>query len=433
MKQNFTKTLLTNALAQIRTMRAAMLSGLDAKRPRAWCEYGYQSDLDFDDYYRAYDRDGLGNAAVDIIADKCWQDHPWIIEGAPDRESTALTAKESRIDRAFSQAKVWQAFKEADVMALVGGWSAIILRIADSNDFDKPTAKPSIEALTELVPVWANQIKPSRVNTDTLSPDYDKVEMWQYTEPSLHGTGSRTVDVHPDRIIFVGNPARSRPLLKAGFNSLVTLEKVLGGAGESFLKNASRQLNVNYDSDVDLEDIARANGGSVADLHENLSGHVQDINSGVDLLMMTQGATVNPMTVAVSDPVPSFTVALQVFAASVKIPVKVLVGNITGERASTEDIKQLNARCQSRRISEITSSIDKLVSKLKDIGMLSAGQYSIMWNDLRESTSGERAEYVDKLASIIEKIARAEQSNLLTGTEPVITTAELRSELGYDN
>ena len=59
MKQNFTKTLLTNALAQIRTMRAAMLSGLDAKRPRAWCEYGYQSDLDFDDYYRAYDRDGL--------------------------------------------------------------------------------------------------------------------------------------------------------------------------------------------------------------------------------------------------------------------------------------------------------------------------------------------------------------------------------------
>ncbi len=426
MKQNFTKTLLTNALAQIRTMRAAMLGGLDAKRPRAWCEYGYQSDLDFDDYYRAYDRDGLGNAAVDIIADKCWQDHPWIIEGAPARESTKLTANESRIDRAFSQAKVWQAFKEADVMALVGGWSAIILRIADSNDLDKPTAKPSIEALTELVPVWANQL--------TAVYDTNKVlQHYVYTEPQTEIKPARQVNVHPDRIIIVGDPARSRPLLKAGFNSLVTLEKVLGGAGESFLKNASRQLNVNYDSDVDLEDIARANGGSVADLHENLSGHVQDINSGVDLLMMTQGATVNPMTVAVSDPVPSFTVALQVFAASVKIPVKVLVGNITGERASTEDIKQLNARCQSRRISEITSSIDKLVSKLKVIGMLSAGQYSIMWNDLRESTSGERAEYVDKLASIIEKIARAEQSNLLTGTDPVITTAELRSELGYDN
>lgn len=426
MKQNFTKTLLTNALAQIRTMRAAMLSGLDAKRPRAWCEYGYQSDLDFDDYYRAYDRDGLGNAAVDIIADKCWQDHPWIIEGAPDRESTELTANESRIDRAFSQAKVWQAFKESDAMALVGGWSAIILRIADNNDLDKPTAKPSIEALTELVPVWANQ----------LTAVYDTNQVLQhyvYTEPQTEIKPARQVNVHPDRIIIVGDPARSRPLLKSGFNSLVTLEKVLGGAGESFLKNASRQLNVNYDSDVDLEDIARANGGSVADLHENLSGHVQDINSGVDLLMMTQGATVNPMTVAVSDPAPSFTVALQVFAASVKIPVKVLVGNITGERASTEDIKQLNARCQSRRISEITSSIDKLVSKLKEIGMLSAGQYSIMWNDLRESTSGERAEYVDKLASIIEKIARAEQSNLLTGTDPVITTAELRSELGYDN
>lgn len=426
MNPNFARNLLTNALAQIRTMRAAMLSGLDAKRPRAWCEYGYQSDLDFDDYYRAYDRDGLGNAAVDIIADKCWQDHPWLIEGAPDRESTELTANEARIDRVFSQAKVWQAFKEADIYAMVGGWSAIIIRVADSNELDQPTSRPSIEALTELVPVWANQ----------LTAVYDSNQMLQhyvYAEPQTDISPARNVNVHPDRVVIVGDPSRSRPLLKAGFNALVTLEKVLGGAGESFLKNASRQLNVNYDSDVDLEDIARANGGSVAEMHENLSGHVRDINSGVDLLMMTQGASVNPMTVAVSDPMPSYNVALQVFAASVKIPVKVLVGNITGERASTEDIKQLNARCQSRRVSEVTANVEKFVAKLKQIGMLAAGQYSIMWNDLRESTDTERADHVDKLASIIEKIARAEQSNLLTGTDPVITTAELRSELGYDN
>lgn len=426
MKPNFARNLLVNALAQIRTMRAAMLSGLDAKRPRAWCEYGYASDLSFENYFMAYDRDGLGNAAVDIIADKCWQDHPWLIEGAPDRESTELTANESRIDRAFSQAKVWQAFKEADVMALVGGWSAIILRIADSNELDQPTVRPSIEALTELVPVWENQLTAVHDSNQVL-------QHYVYAEPQTGISPARNVNVHPDRVVIVGDPSRSRPLLKAGFNALITLEKVLGGAGESFLKNASRQLNVNYDSDVDLEDIARANGGSVAELHENLSGHVRDINSGVDLLMMTQGASVNPMTVAVSDPMPSYNVALQVFAASVKIPVKVLVGNITGERASTEDIKQLNDRCQSRRVSEVTAHIEKFVAKLKAIGMLSAGQYSVMWNDLRESTDAERAEHVTKLATIVETIARAEQSQLMTGAAPVLTLAELRSALGYDN
>ena len=426
MKPNFARNLLVNALAQIRTMRAAMLSGLDAKRPRAWCEYGYASDLSFENYFMAYDRDGLGNAAVDIIADKCWQDHPWLIEGAPDRESTELTANEARIDRVFSQAKVWQAFKEADVMALVAGWSAIIIRIADSNELDQPTVHPSIEALTELVPVWANQLT-AVYNCNQVLQHY------VYAEPQTDISPARNVNVHPDRVVIVGDPSRSRPLLKAGFNALTTLEKVLGGAGESFLKNASRQLNVNYDSEVDLEDIARANGGSVAELHENLSGHVRDINSGVDLLMMTQGATVNAMTVAVSDPMPSYNVALQVFAASVKIPVKVLVGNITGERASTEDIKQLNDRCQSRRVSEVTAHIEKFVTKLKQIGMLAAGQYSIMWNDLRESTDGERADHVDKLAGIIEKIARADQSQMMTGSEPVLTVAELRSALGYDN
>lgn len=418
--------LLVNALAQIRTMRAAMLSGLDAKRPRAWCEYGYASDLSFENYFLAYDRDGLGNAAVDIIADKCWQDHPWLIEGAPDRESTELTSNEARIDRVFSQAKVWQAFKEADVMALVAGWSAIILRIADSNELDQPTVRPSIEALTELVPVWENQLTAVHDSNQVL-------QHYVYAEPQTGISPARNVNVHPDRVVIVGDPSRSRPLLKAGFNALTTLEKVLGGAGESFLKNASRQLNVNYDSDVDLEDIARANGGSVAELHENLSGHVRDINSGVDLLMMTQGASVNPMTVAVSDPMPSYNVALQVFAASVKIPVKVLVGNITGERASTEDIKQLNDRCQSRRVSEVTAHIEKFVAKLKQIGMLAAGQYSIMWNDLRESTDAERAEHVTKLATIVETIARADQAQMMTGGEPVLTVAELRSALGYDN
>ena len=426
MKPNFARNLLVNALAQIRTMRAAMLSGLDAKRPRAWCEYGYASDLSFENYFLAYDRDGLGNAAVDIIADKCWQDHPWLIEGAPDRESTELTANEARIDRAFSQAKVWQAFKEADIYAMVGGWSAIIIRIADSNELDQPTVRPSIEALTELVPVWENQLTAVHDSNQVL-------QHYVYAEPQTGISPARNVNVHPDRVVIVGDPSRSRPLLKAGFNALVTLEKVLGGAGESFLKNASRQLNVNYDSDVDLEDIARANGGSVAELHENLSGHVRDINSGVDLLMMTQGASVNPMTVAVSDPMPSYNVALQVFAASVKIPVKVLVGNITGERASTEDIKQLNDRCQSRRVSEVTAHIEKFVAKLKAIGMLAAGHYSIMWNDLRESTDAERAEHVTKLATIVETIARAEQSQLMTGAAPVLTLAELRSALGYDN
>ena len=418
--------LLVNALAQIRTMRAAMLSGLDAKRPRAWCEYGYTLDLSFENYFMAYDRDGLGNAAVDIIADKCWQDHPWLIEGAPDRESTALTANEARIDRVFSQAKVWQSFKEADVMALVAGWSAIIIRIADSNELDQPTVRPSIEALTEMVPVWANQLTAVHDSNQVL-------QHYVYAEPQTDISPARNVNVHPDRVVIVGDPSRSRPLLKAGFNALTTLEKVLGGAGESFLKNASRQLNVNYDAELDLEDIARANGGSVAELHENLSGHVRDINTGVDLLMMTQGATVNPMTVAVSDPMPSYNVALQVFAASVKIPVKALVGNITGERASTEDIKQLNDRCQSRRVSEVTAHIEKFVAKLKAIGMLSAGQYSVMWNDLRESTDAERAEHVTKLAAIVETLARAEQSQLMTGSAPVLTLAELRSALGYDN
>ncbi len=79
------------------------------------------------------------------------------------------------------------------------------------------------------------------------------------------------------------------------------------------------------------------------ELQDKFNEVAGEMNRGNDVLMTTQGATVTPLVTAVADPSATYNVNLQTFAASVDIPVKVLVGMQTGERASTEDQKYFNA------------------------------------------------------------------------------------------
>ncbi len=82
------------------------------------------------------------------------------------------------------------------------------------------------------------------------------------------------------------------------------------------------------------------------------------MNRGQDQTVITKGATVTPLVATVPDPIPAFDVSLQSFCASIRIPSKIIVGNQTGERASTEDQKTFNKRCQGRRVSLLSSDIE---------------------------------------------------------------------------
>ena len=79
------------------------------------------------------------------------------------------------------------------------------------------------------------------------------------------------------------------------------------------------------------------------------------------------------------------------FAASVSMPVKILIGMQTGERASTEDQKAWNATCQGRRVSRLSRDILHVLNHLRRVRVLSfSGEISVMWDDLRRASRSER-------------------------------------------
>lgn len=411
--------------AQIARARMGLLggSGIDNKRPQAWCEYGFPENIGFGDFYSLYRRGGIAHGAIGKITSACWKTNPWVIEGDDQDNATDETAWERGNKQVFTP-KFWRAVAEADKRRLVGRYSGLLLQVRDSGRWDEPIKRKGSQ-LVKMIPTWAGSLKPAGFNTNAQDEGYGTVSKWQYTEYGMEGNAGRKVDIHPDRVFILGDASCDAiGFLEPAYNAFVSLEKVEGGSGETFLKNAARQLLLNFDKDVNLADIAATYGVSMNELNERFNEAARQLNRGNDVLLPTQGASVTQMVSAVSDPVPTYNVNLQTVGAALDIPSKILVGMQTGERASSEDQKYFNARCQSRR-ADLGMEIHDLVEHLTRIGVVKPiSEYTVMWDDLTEATQA------DKLgnAKVMSEINQTAQNS---GAE-VFTATEIREAAGYD-
>ena len=337
--------------------------GLDGKRGRSWCEYGYKQKLTHDDYYAMWSRLGVANGAVRVLLDTCWQTNP--------------TSNNARFEQLAKESGLWQAVRKADKYRLASvGWSALLLTIAGESYADATTKGNKTKALESITPIWSNSIAPHHDSNG---------QPLNYQIQLANGTA---LVVHPSRVVIIGS-TDDEPFLRAGFNSGVDIEKILGGSGESYLKNAARQLAINFDSEGEMDDLVKISGKSEDTVRAAMNEVIRELNRGNDAAVVTQGATVQMLTTGVSDPTGNFNVAAASFGASVGLPVRSFIGNNTGERASTEDNKALKARGQSRRVNELSSDIAKLMRALYNAGV--TGQLvACEWDDLTVEPLSDR-------------------------------------------
>lgn len=417
-----------HALNDARMARARMglmapTMGLDNKRHSAWCEYGFPEQVTYENLYALYRRGGIAHGAVEKLVGKCWQTNPELIEGDDADESKDETPWEKSAKKVFTK-RLWRAFAEADRRRLVGRYAGILLHINDSRKWEQPVVRG--KSLKKVTIAWAGSLTVSQWVTDENSADYGQPKQWKYVE-SLPNCGTNQRFVHPDRVFILGDYSNDAiGFLEPGYNACVSLEKVEGGSGESFLKNAARQLNVNFEKEIDFNNLASLYGVSIDELQDKFNEVAGEMNRGNDVLMTTQGATVAPLVTAVADPSATYNVNLQTFAASVDIPVKVLVGMQTGERASTEDQKYFNARCQSRR-GDLSFEIEDFSDKLIELKIIDAvSEKTVIWDDLKEQTGTEKLANAKTMAEI-------NQTSQGSGENPAFSREEIRTAAGYEN
>ncbi|HDW0462111.1 TPA: DUF1073 domain-containing protein [Enterobacter hormaechei subsp. xiangfangensis] len=418
---------------RMRYVNALFNGTSNTKRQRLYQEFGYPLNLTFDDFFRAYSRNAIANAAVNRMVDGCWEDFPDVYEGDQTKDATQQTEWDKRVNKLLK--RCWKQIKGADKRNLVGRYSALLIQVKDNRTWDKPvdkivTGRQKEKALVKLIPVWEAQIEPVTYNEDQSSEKYGDVTMYSFTEIPVQqqagGQPGRIINVHPDRVIILaegsddGRLYSGESLLAPGFHKIMDGEKVSGGAAEGFFKNASRQLNFNFSAKTNFSALAKALGVSESQLSEALDGQVRRLNDSSDSAVMMQEGDVSVLSVAAADPEPTWRTILNEFCATVPIPVKVLVGMQTGERASTEDAKDWAKTRMSRRTGFLTDLITDIVTRFWEFGFIpppAGEEITVGWSDLLAPSQAEKIANMDKLADVAVKSTNAFGRSAITENE----------------
>lgn len=421
-RENFLVNALAATVGRLRSMYAGVNG--NTKRTKLWDEFGYPDQVGFEQYYRAYERNAVAHAAVHKLLDSCWVDNPTIIDGDEAKEATNTTPWETQATKLLK--KHWPKIKDADRRNLIGRYSALLIQFKDGREWHQPVDRNVVgnlkeKAIVRLIPAWESQVKPGNFDTDTMSETYGQPVNYNFNEQPVGDDGTygpvRGVTVHPDRIIILcegsedDNMLSGVPLLRAGYNKLLDLEKVSGGSAEGFLKNASRQLGISFDSQTDMQTIAQmAKDAGYNDLGEAMNDKMMKLNRGTDAALVTQSGTTSVLSVAAADPAPTWTVTANEFAASIQCPFTIQFGQQTGRLASDEDKTDWAKRCNGRRWGFMSSVVTAVLERFWMMGAIEppdSGEVTLAWSDLLAPSEKEKIANMQAMADVAQKTQQA--------------------------
>lgn len=421
--EQFLVNALADAIGRQRMLYAHGPNG-NTKRTKLWDEFGYPETVNFDNYYRAYERNAVAHAAVHKLLDSCWTDNPTIIDGAKKKEAEETTDWEELTTKLLS--KHWAKLKDADRRNLVGRYSAVLLQIKDGREWYQPVDRNVVKALgdkalVKLIPAWEAQIKPGNFDIDTQSDSYGQPVSYSFNEQPVGDDGTygivRSVTVHPDRVIILcegsedENMLAGVPLLRAGFNKLLDIEKTSGGSAEGFLKNASRQLGIEFSKETDINSlIKQAKDEGFDKLGDAMNDKIRRMNSGTDSALVMQAGQASVLSVAAADPTPTWTAAANEFSASIQCPFTIQFGQQTGRLASDEDKNEWAKRCNGRRWGFLTDYITRVIERFWALGIIEPptnGEVSLVWSDLLAPSEKEKIANMQAMADVAQKTQQA--------------------------
>jgi len=361
-----------------------------------------------DDFYALALRNPYAYAVTFLPSETSWRDPPEIVDEQEDEDGTEF---EKAVEDLVDEHRLWHYCKRADKLAGIGKFGVLVLQLNDINGHEGLRTEPtSATELQGLRPFSRASIDDVRVGGPGTSRWGEPIEYKldfsdeNETEGVISHQGPETTWVHWKRVIHIpsdellDDEIRGVPRQKPVYNNLIDIEKTLGAAGQLAYRAAAWGININIDKDFQLDD----------DKQDELHEHLQRWQHGLENVLRTHGAD-DVKSLGGEDIDPSLVTNpnIEAISAQTGIPQSVLKGNETGERATTQDLKEWYGKIMERRRTFVEPQIVRsLIERLQDLGILtepSGDGYQVEWTPLAEMSEEDRANVRKTRAEVLKK------------------------------
>jgi uncharacterized protein len=361
---------------------------------------GYDYYLTAEKYHARYERQDIASRIVSAYPDETWRLEPCVYED----ETKNDTAFEEAWKTLVKKLRVFHHMHRADILACLGRFSVLFLGFNDVSNIaglEQPVSRRGARVINYLSSYGERHVEIVELDSNILSPRFGLPLIYEI-DFDRAGSGARDVKrtqtsvgkkrVHWERLIHIADDVVEDdiygiPKLRPVYNLLDDLLKVVGGGGETFWRNARKDLIVEVNSD------ARLSESDLTAIREKTEEYVHDLNRVLGL----EGATTKALPVEVASPEGHFNIIMQLISGTTGIPARILLGSERGELASSQDAVNWAQQVMTRQASYaepmvLRAFIDRLIST----GVLvtpkkNADGYSVEWEPLLTENESEKA------------------------------------------
>lgn len=359
------------------------------------------------DYYAMALRNPYAFAVTFLPSMTSWRDSPRIVDDAEAADGDTTFEKE--VSRLARDEDLWDAATRADMLAGIGTFGILVLEFDDVERDDvgqgdktegfgtevenpgslqglRPYSRESIDEVLVGGPGSGRWGQPVRYKLDLTDENDEEFAVDQSGPDSMWVHHSRVIHIHSDQLL--DDEVRGIPRQQPVYNNIVDIEKTLGSAGTLAYRASAWGININISPDFNIEENS-----------DQLQKHLARWQSGLENVLRTHGADdVQSLGGEDIDPQPVIDPNVEAISAQTGIPQSVLKGNETGERSTTQDLKEWYGKIQERREQFVTPTIVRaIVDRLVKYGVVETPRdgpaaYSVEWDPLHEMSQKDEAD-----------------------------------------